>query len=60
MRTLLMDASLPARLAVEQTTALNLVANTLEYNPAAVQRAFRARYSGRNPADRSRTGGIER
>jgi DNA primase len=56
-------SQLPARLAVEQTTALNLVADTLDYDPAAVQRAFRARDWGRSPApitDRSRTGGITR
>ena len=54
---------LPARLAIEQTTALNLVANTLDHDPAAVQRAFRARHWNRNPTpttDRSRTTGITR
>ena len=35
---------LPPRLAVEQTAALDTVAETLGYDPDAVRRAFRARY----------------
>jgi DNA primase len=56
-------SQLPARLAVEQTTALDVVANTLGYDPAAVQRAFRARRWSRDPSlidHRSRASGITR
>ena len=54
---------LPARLAVEQTTALDLVANTLGYDTAVIQRAFRARFWSRHPtpnAHPSRASGITR
>jgi DNA primase len=56
-------SQLPARLAVEQTTALDLVANTLGYDPTAVQRAFQARHWSRDPtliAHRSHANGITR
>jgi DNA primase len=56
-------SQLPARLAVEQTTALDLVANTLGYDPTAVQRAFQARHWSRDPsliAHPSRASGITR
>jgi DNA primase len=36
--------TLPPRLAIEQTRALDTVADSFGYDPAAAQRAFRARY----------------
>jgi hypothetical protein len=54
---------LPARLAVEQTTALDLVATTLGHDTAVIQRAFRARFWSRHPtpnAHASRASGITR
>jgi DNA primase len=41
--------TLPPRLAVEQTAALNIVADTLGHDREAVQRTFRARYWHHNP-----------
>jgi DNA primase len=41
---------LPDRLAIEQTNALESVADSLGYDAAAVRRAFRARYWHREPA----------
>ncbi len=41
---------LPPRLAVEQTKALDLVANTLGHDPDAVRRAFRARHWSQQPS----------
>jgi hypothetical protein len=52
---------LPDRLAIEQTNALENVADSLGYDPSAVQRAFRARYWHREPApDLSQAKGLTR
>jgi hypothetical protein len=41
--------TLPPRLAIEQTAALDVVADTLRHDRNAVQRTFRARYWQREP-----------
>jgi hypothetical protein len=39
-----LSGQIPARLAIEQTTAVSTVAATLGYDADAVNRAFRERY----------------
>ena len=53
--------TLPERLSVEQTAAVEVVADSLGYDPASVRRAFHARYWRRERApDAARAPGIGR